>query len=618
MKMKINRLLLRNLETTVMAGAAAGGVRRLLRKEVWHRQRLQLCVLVFALLCVMAVPSTVRANSLNTTVTNVLIEIFQGPVSVQNTRLHGLGTLCVEGIKVYDPIYNDRLMLSIERVDLNYSLLGLFLNMNNIGRAVTGLKIVEPVMWVTREERGWNVSRLVQRKSDKPSGQMPKEFKVSVTDGKFIIDGLNLGTHESVDVMLDGSLVINEGELRFDNVELGLFEVAMRGEGTVKNGMLDLKVQSNKVDFRKMTQYFPQLKELALTGWASLSANITGPLSEPSICGSLSMGAASFTIASFQDMPYQLDRVDADFRYHAGQIYVEDLIMRQGNGSIRLAGVIGVDGQLDLETTIAQVDMARNIPGFQSYRIGGNMDFAGRISGHITNPVFTGELQAKNGVFFGRRVDRAVGQITLTSRNIQLDKLTIFQNGVPYFLAGTIGLRGVRWVDLGLSTVGGEVQEILAALRIDSDLTAKIDGTLHFSGPVWRLDVEGRVRLSQGQFMGQPFDVAEGKFVVTHDHVYVIDGLATYKNASVAFSGGGLRGGTLRLDVNATGWRVDDIRLVENKAELIQEAGSEPIALTGQAFVEGSLAEPRGFLEAMLSVPQRDAVKKVNLKLVSR
>lgn len=578
----------------------------------------QLFMVVFALLCVMAVSSSVRAGSLNTTVTTVLTELFQGPVSIQNTRMQGLGTLSVEGIKVFDPLDTDRLMLSIKRVDFNYSILGLVLNMNNVGRAVTGLKIFEPVLWVAREERGWNVSRLVQRKSDDSSSQMPSEFKVAVTGGKFVLDGLNLGTDESLDVLLDGSLVINDGEVRFDNVQLGLFEAAMIGKGNIRNGFLNLQVQSNKLDFHKITQHFPQLRVLAMEGWASLRADITGPLFEPVIDGNLTMQSASFTVASFKETPYRLDRVDADFRYQAGDFLVHELVMHQGDGVVRLAGIIGVDGQLELDTAIKQVDLAQNIAGLHDYGITGKIDFTGRITGYITNPVLTGGLQADGGTFFGRRVDRMIGEVTLTSRNIRFDELTLFQDGTPYFLAGTIGLRGVRWVDLALSTAGGSIQEILAALRVDGDLTGKMDGTLHFSGPIWRLETEGRVRLSNGQFMGQPFDSAEGKFVVAEDHVYVADGLAMYNGASLAFSGGGLRGGTLRLNVNAAGWHLDDLRLLESKAELLSEVGKEPIAFTGLAFVEGSLAEPRGFVEAMLSSPETNTTKKVNLRFASR
>ncbi len=564
------------------------------------KKHLALCITCVYFLLQLMIPAHAHAGSIGTTVTAALTELFHGPVSVGSAELRGLGRIVITDLRVYDPQDETVAVLSVDRVSFRYSLLGLMLNLNNVGRAITGVELVHPVATITRERRGWNVSRLV-RLGGLDGSEAPQEMSLTVTDGKFILRGLDIGMAE-LPFRLDGTVGIKPEGMLLDQVRLGLFEAQLAGSGTIESGRADLTLQSNSVDFARFTKHFPQLSGLEVSGTADISASVTGPVFDPLVEGEVCLTSGGLRTPLLEEADYRIDLMRAQFRYQTGQVFLAETIIEKDNSAIELAGSVAIDGSLDLETKMTSFDIAASIPRAARYGVGGMVDFVGTIKGTLREPVLRGQItRTESGTFLGRAVDDIEGAVTLSPRQVSVKQLLLRQGEARYELTGGVGFRGLQLLDLTVKFIEGQAHEFLAALGIAGELQATMDGSIHFIGPLWRLDADGQIRLSNGRFMGQQFDETEGAFTLSGNMVSITEGRASYNGASVFFSGSGLKGKPLRLDVVADGWLLEDISLLENRGAFQQSPRrGERIAFTGKAYVEGTLAEPEARLEAVV------------------
>lgn len=574
-------------------------------------------IYLIVMLCFLVPPIHVHAGSIGTTVTAALTELFQGPVTLENAELRGLGRVVVSHLKVYDPHDETKVMLAADEVTFRYSLLGLMLNLNNVERAITGVHLTSPELIITRDGRGWNISRLFRPRSFENT-DTSQGVALSVTGGTFIVRGLDIGLDE-LHFKLDGTVFVKSDGVSLDNIRIGLFEAQMRGNGSVQAGKIALELESNQVDFQKFAQHFPHFADLSLAGIAGIQATVTGTVLDPVVKGRVQLKSGVLQTALLSDVEYRIDSMQAAFQYRQGRVLLDEMKVSRNDSVIELSGQVELDGKLNFVTRIHRLDIAETIPQLKSHGIKGRVDFAGTVRGSFQNPVLEGRIESVSStVFLGRAVDAMEGEIRLTTRELALNDLVLKRGDGTYVLAGTLGLRGIQFLDLNVTTTAGQAQEVLAALGIEGDLKAKMDGTMQFSGPLWRMEVKGQLRLTNGQFMGQEFDVTEATFVFSRDMIKIANGLALYNGATATFSGSGRRGEPLCLDIAANGLVLDDIKLLESKAAFQQYSREHGrVTLTGQAFLEGTLAQPRARLKAVISGEGSEEYK-VDLQMVRR
>ena len=533
-----------------------------------------------------------------------------------DTQLRGLSRVIVQDVKVFDPRDETKLMLSADTVSFNFSLLGLILNLNHVSGALTGIELDNPVLNIEREERGWNLNRLVNLKDNQT--KRPLELLLTVRNGVFVFRGFEFG-QEEIPVQLDGSLEIDADLLALRQVRVGLFGAELTGNGIIGVDDTNVTLESNEVDFASFVQHFPQFSDLGLEGTAKIQATMAGPVFDPVVEGSLRIEKGALQTPLFDNATYRVDLLQGDFRYSKGEMYVHNLAMRKDDSTIAVAGTVGLDGSLKLATTMESFDIAASIPKALDSGISGLANFKGTLTGSFKDPLLQGEVSlAQGGVFLGRPVDRVRGNISLSTRKLTVNNLVLQQESARYRLSGEMQFRGLTMVNFALDLESGNPRDVLAVLGYEADFGGRVSGKLQFVGPVWNPDIYGDVKLHGGTLWGHTFDETQATFSISRDRIVISEGRSTYRDGVITFRGGGVRGEPLRLDVQASRWQwgTIDSLLTEGSDQQIPSEG-EVVNLTGRAYLSGTLARPEATIEAVVS----DTTAKeyhLNLEIGSR
>ena len=242
--------------------------------------------------------------------------------------------------------------------------------------------------------------------------------------------------------------------------------------------------------------------DLPYAGAAAFTASITGAASDPTVDGTVQVGAGAV-----MDIPFSA--ASAHVRYHGGHVYVEDLHASALGGEVSgEAALAAGDLSYTAHARAAGVDLAALHSYFPE-----TADLAGRVSLDVgASGVGTetagrkvyGSVELAGGSYKQLPIERANASLYLDGDSLRIDYASLrLPNGTSLGLEGTVE-DGHR---LDLAFYGGHVDlSLVQTLVPEADMTGLGDfaGTVH--GDAENPQVDFKFTASNGTLFKQPFD----------------------------------------------------------------------------------------------------------------
>ena len=370
----------------------------------------------------------------------------------------------------------------------------------------------------------------------------------------------------------------------------------------------DLKMSASKFDVSAWTEALGY--DLPVAGLVDAQGTVRGRF--PAIALS---GHASLENGTYGAVPIDKLTVSATSTLDRTTIDAADLqvgsISAHGSGSFGYKPTdpltLGVHATSpDLGSVIGEIT-GNPVP------IHGSFEADVRASGTVRKPVVEGGFDVEKGSVAGVQVPRALGEVALSGRNIELrDAEVAFATGTLY-LAGSLPLQlspfgigpSAAAISLEASAKGVDIANFAPLFPKGSDVKGRVDGRVAVEGTVGAPALAGQVALAGGEFaepgvLNAPLTDISGRIV--------FDGTTAAIEALHAGAGGGSIDGTGSLTVGDLVRPGPDTTL---SARVRFDKARIDVAAYGKGQVDGTLTldhQPRSLAVLGGSVSLQDAV----------
>lgn len=224
---------------------------------------------------------------------------------------------------------------------------------------------------------------------------------------------------------------------------------------------------------------------------------------------------------------YHIERAQGEWMYHRGAWEIPALALEGAGGRVELSGAIGADGRYEFAVTADGVEVAESVPVLARLGFAGEATFVGTLTGTGRDAVLYGDAVLGPGRVWGRLHESTAGRITLTPERLDLHEVEIRQRVGLYHLEGSYvfgaGEASPGRLDLRVTAHGGQAEDLLAVLGGDElPVAGRIDGRLHFAGPLGGVTGAGEVTVSEAVAWGQRFDRVTADFTWAGGRLHIV------------------------------------------------------------------------------------------------
>lgn len=232
-------------------------------------------------------------------------------------------------------------------------------------------------------------------------------------------------------------------------------------------------------------------------------------------------GSAETSRADFHG--FNINDAKASFYYDENVLKIDNLnAVLPNNGAIGVEGVVAKGNNLDLNFFASHIDLAALKAFNDLIDVSGLSDFSGKISGSTSAPEISLKLSAVNnerdekfkGVLFKQPYDSIKLEASGGLDNINVNNFLLERDGKIIWTvnSGIISLTGDRKIDLEVDTVGARLEDIVALVAPDQNLTGNISNKLRITGTLDNPNVVGNVHFDYGSYRGFLISGMEGEY----------------------------------------------------------------------------------------------------------
>jgi hypothetical protein len=419
--------------------------------------------------------------------------------------------------------------------------------------------------------------------------QWPR-MKLVVRNGRFELVSAGGGGPNPVSV----NLVINATDRRLQVSQLELHGGAGRflASGNVDpTGEIALRAEVADWLAVDLLGWYPAI---SLYGRGTISArlDLRGTLNRPILTGQASLQGADLAAPLWAETgSLPLQQATASFALQSGDWDVKSFEALTATGRLTGRGSVS-RGNLNLQISARHLHAPTDVPQVVAWGVTGDVDFDGKVTGTVLDPLLSGQLTLRRGTLWHEAVKEARGLIQLSRRSFQFSQVEVLSGTARYHMQGSVtGLNapGAGGLDMLLESKGGRAEQLLSVLCLDVEARGKLDGSLVFSGPFGGIDVSGNVKVSEAEVYGETLDRAEGTFRWGDGQLLLSEVSARLGQGSLRLNGtAALDGSSLRLAVEATDWPLDRIEhftaLVPSWQGLVSWSGNLGGSVTNPSF----------------------------------
>jgi len=227
----------------------------------------------------------------------------------------------------------------------------------------------------------------------------------------------------------------------------------------------------------------------------------TGSFAEADVQGTVAIGQGALSGVAFSSLGTQFYR-------HNGIIDIDYANISLAEGLVTSSGVIdhqninlAVYGQ---NIPLQQLDRA------STGKVSGHGNFAGQITGTLSDPEFTGSFTAINGQVLSQPFAQAKGTMHVNRQQLVLHDLEIIDGVTKHQVQGTLGLDGQQEMNIMVKTHQARAENLVKLLAPGERLTGNVDNEMTLTGPLENFNAEGQILLTDGSFRGQLISKIQG------------------------------------------------------------------------------------------------------------
>lgn len=296
-----------------------------------------------------------------------------------------------------------------------------------------------------------------------------------------------------------GNFLINRQQLVLKDVELinGVTRHSVQGTLSL-DGQQDMNITVRTRQARAENLIRLLAPGERLTGNVDNDMTLTGPLNKFNVEGQVLLTDGSFR-------GQLIAKVHGFYKREQGVVTISQLSIDSLNTQIKLSGSISPDNELNVDITAHDIDMERlnlKLP----YAAAGRAQFAGKLGGTLSAPVFSGQLSSDKLSFNHQDLTGIMGQVILRNNEIEIPSINFMQGTGKFSFAGGFGIEN-REIYGSLDVENAQLQPILLVLDIQGkDIHGTINGHARLDGTLDNPTIGLTGTLKQGRVKQYPIE----------------------------------------------------------------------------------------------------------------
>lgn len=243
---------------------------------------------------------------------------------------------------------------------------------------------------------------------------------------------------------------------------------------------------------------------------------------------------------TIDDDVYAIDSYNLKADWTDEGVQIQSLVLQHYDAHVKIAGLVNTAG--DLATTIQgeNINIERDIPVLAHHGFSGPAHFHGQLNGSLSEPIFEGEAHVGPGTVWHRHNVTGQGRIQLDMDSLTFHQVGLEQYGGRYVLDGRWNFAQAEYpgdLDLRVTALSGRASEIVALFQWAWPVAGRIDGEVHFQGPIGELAGEGYIDAVEAVVFEQPLDRIAGSFAWNTDVFSLEDVTATLGSGELEVNG---------------------------------------------------------------------------------
>ncbi len=217
-------------------------------------------------------------------------------------------------------------------------------------------------------------------------------------------------------------------------------------------------------------------------------------------------------------------------------------------GAVGFEGTIADGSKLNLDFYASHVDLSRLRNLDEKIDVSGIADLSGKVYGSLDKPQFDLSLSAVDnsrhgenlkGLLFKQPYDSIKLYATGGLDAVNITDFTLDKDGkiIWKMLGGTVELTGDRNIDLELDTANARVEDIIALVAPDQDITGNITNKVKVTGTIDNPNVVGNVNIHYGSYHGILISGMEGDYFYEGDKLRLQNFYVTSPMADIILDG---------------------------------------------------------------------------------
>ena len=291
-------------------------------------------------------------------------------------------------------------------------------------------------------------------------------------------------------------------------------------------------VFSGRAAHLKLDQ-IPALREhgLGVTSTGGFSASIGRGHSSARYQGSIS---------DIKFAGLKFENGNLDLAYNDGEFSIRELSARTLGGLIAFSGKINPSGQLDLNASGADINLAKVRDMYWKSPTVGRAYFAGRITGTLKSPVFQGEVGAYRMMVAGVRAERIAGKIIAGRSKVVLDNFIVYSYSGTLAISGSVTNALAKTPTVNL-TAKADSLDVGAAAGYVGDSSGleggRLFGELSLVGSMANPTADGSLRIEGASYRDIPVDALDARIGYKAGSLAIRDLIMRSGDSAISASG---------------------------------------------------------------------------------
>ena len=344
----------------------------------------------------------------------------------------------------------------------------------------------------------------------------------------------------------NGQLMNNQLTIKNASADMLGGHVAVTGTCQLENNSYQLHVKAEQIDLASVPDIIP---DSSGRGDVDVTVNGTGSsLAAADVQGTVAIGQGQISGVPFNSLGVGLSS-------HNGIIAIDYANISLYQGLVTAKGILDhqnvnltVYGQgIDLQ----QIDK----------QVSGQADFAGQITGSLSEPEFIGYYTAINGQAVYQPFTQLKGNIHVNRHQLVMNDMELIDGVTTHSVQGTLNFDGQRDMNITVKTHRARAENLIKLLAPGEKLTGNVDNEMVLTGSLDNINAQGHILLTDGSFRGQLVAKAEGSYQREQGTTTISEFRINSLNTRIRLSGSISPSNELNFDIVAQHINMERINL---------------------------------------------------------